>query len=254
MMARDGRILLVSTLLLALAAVATFVLPWAFPDAPVGVRDVVAAARGPAAWGAAVGLALWLAVRALGRVLSRRDARRAIAITRPAEGVATVIVLAFLFIATGGSVGSALLSLGLVAFALTLALQRPILSLAGWASVRFGGLFQEGDRIEVNGMVGDVLQVGIFKTSLWEVGTPSSPLPAGGASAPLRLTARVVHVANAVFLEHPVANATGDVSTVFDEFVVSVAYEADWRFAETLLREVADECLDASAHAEAAHQ
>jgi small-conductance mechanosensitive channel len=212
-------------------------------------------------WGGLVGLflgsvllilALMVAFRALNRRMARRAGPPVRSNMRALESTSAVLVAGFVAIAALGGLGNALVSLGLVGFGLTLALQRPILAMAGWATIRFGRLFTEGDRIEVQGIVGDVVHISLLKTKIWEIGSTHSPLPWGGAVSPLRETGRVVTLSNATFVEHPVANATEDTSYVFDEFAISVAYEADWKLAEGLLKEVGTKVINLDAHARAA--
>ncbi len=185
----------------------------------------------------------WIARRALvrGGHPSRRRALQSL------QGLALVVVLAVAAAGGAGGLGSALISVGIVGFGLTLALQRPILAFAAWGNIRFGRMFQEGDRIEVGGLEGDVLEIRLLTTRLWELGGPGSPTPG-------RPTGRVRIVSNALFLEQAVANATSDTATIFDEFVVTVAYEADLELARSLLRQAASKVVDLPTHQAAASQ
>lgn len=193
-----------------------------------------------------------LALRVARAGLARRGQGRAARALRPIEGVVAAVAIVAALAALTGNAGSALVSLGLLGFGLTLALQRPILSVAGWVAIQAARLFREGDRIEVMGIAGDVIEVNVFTTKLWEIGTSASPLPSGGASTPNRPSGRVVTLSNATFLEHPIANSTGDVSHIFDEFSVGVAYEADVDLARTILESCAAQVLDLAAHERAA--
>jgi small-conductance mechanosensitive channel len=197
-------------------------------------------------------LVLILAFRSLEARLRKREPGAYGANLRAIESTVAAVVGIFIAVSVMGGFSNLLVSVGLLGFGLTLALQRPILSVAGWASIRFGRLFSEGDRIEVQGIVGDVLDISLFRTRLWEIGSEKSPLPWGGSVSPLRETGRLVTLSNATFVEHPVANATADTPVVFDEFPVSVAYEADWRLAESLLRGVAAQVINLEAHGRAA--
>lgn len=206
------------------------------------------------AGGAVAAIVLLVAFAVLRAALRRRRMVGAVATLRPLEtGFAVVIAVGVVIAVFGGSTG-ALASVGLVGFGVTLALQRPILSMGGWVAIRFGRLFREGDRIEVQGIVGDVIDITLFQTRVWEIGSTQSPLPWGGAVSPLRATGRVVSISNATFLEHPVANATGDTSFVFDEFAVSVAYEGDWKLGKDILHRIGGEVIDPTAHAVASEQ
>lgn len=178
--------------------------------------------------------------------MRRRRIRAARSVGQLQAAVAIVIVVVLVAVLTS-DVSSTLISLGLVGFGLTLALQRPILAIAGWATIFFGGMFREGDRIQVGRLEGDVLAITMFTTRLWEIG-------AADTRSPGRPTARILTVSNAVFLEEPVANATSDTSIVFDEFAVTVAFEADMDLAKRLLQEVAHKILDPARHEESARQ
>lgn len=257
MATRGGRAIAGIAVVLTVLAVSAYVLEWAigqgFVAAGPNTRRFVALAfvflvAGLVSW------FLWAFFRTIDTRLRRHEGARATQALGTLEVVAAVVVAAVVVVVAGASFGTAVLGLGLIGFGLTLALQRPILSVAGWAAIRFGRLFREGDRIEVQGIVGDVLDVSLFKTRLWEIGSAESPLPWGGSVSPLRETGRTVTISNATFLEEPVANATRDVPFVFDEFTVTVAYEADWKLGERVLRRVAEGVIDVRAHERAAQR
>lgn len=253
MAARLGRPTALLTLALLVAAGASATYQWALRNdrlpeeinTPHEITLVLLA-------GALVAVVLHAVIRGAGAALQRRGAAGASLTLTPIETIVAILVALVVGIAVFADRGTALASLGLVGFALTLALQRPILSIAGWAAIRFGRLFREGDRIEVQGIIGDVVEIKLFNTRLWEIGSRDSPLRWGGHVSPLRPSGRIVSLSNATFLEQPVANATADIPYVFDEFVVTVAYEADWRLAERLLHDIAAQVLDLRLHAEAA--
>lgn len=180
-------------------------------------------------------LFLMVAFRGGARRIARRHGERDLRSLSALESVAALVVVIVLLALTFGSFAGTILSLGLVGFGLTLALQRPILAVGGWIAILFTRLFRVGDRIEVDKMHGDVLEINLFNTRLWEV---------DGATG--RPTGRVLSMSNAVFLEKPVANATADAPDVFDEFVVTVAYGSDVRAAEALLRGVGGTVIDAA--------
>ncbi len=182
---------------------------------------------------AAVTLALFVLFRAGSRHLLRGAHVRDLQSLSALETVTVVLVVVFLVAESFGSFTGTILSLGLVGFGLTLALQRPILAVGGWCAILFSRLFRVGDRIEVDKMMGDVLEIRLFSTRLWEVDATTG-----------RATGRALTVSNALFLEKPVANATLDVPQTFDEFAVVVAYGSDLRAAEALLRAVGAEVLD----------
>ncbi|MHB8604592.1 MAG: hypothetical protein ACYDCK_04990 [Thermoplasmatota archaeon] len=211
------------------------------------------AATWPVLLGATLaGVALLVVLRVAAAALTRRGATRADSAMRPLETLGTLAIVIVAVASLTGEAGSALVSLGLIGFGVSLALQRPLLALAGWVNIRAGRLVREGDRIEIMGVVGDVLEIGLFTTRVWEIGSAASPVAAGASVTLGRPTGRIVALSNASFLEHPLANATHDSAHVFDEFAVTVAYEGDLELARRLLRACGEEVLDRGAHEAAA--
>jgi small-conductance mechanosensitive channel len=56
--------------------------------------------------------------------------------------------------------------LGLIGAGLAVALREPLLSIAGRIAIFFGHMYTAGDRIEINKMSGDVIDVGFFYTRM----------------------------------------------------------------------------------------
>lgn len=82
-------------------------------------------------------------------------------------GVAGIIAL--LGVLTDQWVG-VLLSLGVVGFAITFALQQPLLSLLGWLYIMAKRPYAVGDRVRIGETKGDVIKVDFLVTTIWEVG------------------------------------------------------------------------------------
>jgi small-conductance mechanosensitive channel len=257
MAARAGRSLGILVVLLLALLAAALLLRWVIHEGlyDPGPTSQGLATRAPMlATAALLAGVLFLVFRAVGTRLLRHEGHNALAGLRALETLVAVAVGLAVAVTAFGTFSATVVGLGLIGFGLTLALQRPILSMAGWAAIRFGRLFREGDRIEVEGMVGDVLEVTLFKTKLWEIGSLHSPLKWGGTISPLRQTGRVVYVSNAVFLEKPVANATSELPYIFDEFVFTVPYEGDWRLATKILHNIAKREINPEHHAAAARE
>lgn len=119
--------------------------------------------------------------------------------------------------------------LGLLSAGLAIALKDPIANLAGWIFILWRKPFQLGDRVEVAGRAGDVVDVRLFAFTLMEIGE---------WVAADQSTGRLVHVPNAkVFLE-PVANYTASFPFLWNELSVRLTFESDWRKAKRILEEV----------------
>jgi small-conductance mechanosensitive channel len=125
-----------------------------------------------------------------------------------------------------------LLILGATSAGLAIALAPVIVSIAGWLLITSSNLFKVGDRIQLGGVIGDVTDVGILRTSLLEIGNWV------GAD---QLSGRVVTVTNAAVFKDPVFNYTQGAPYIWDEFTVPIAYGPHWEEAQsTMLDAVAD--------------
>jgi small-conductance mechanosensitive channel len=116
--------------------------------------------------------------------------------------------------------------LGLVAAGLAFALQEVIGSIAGWLSIIFGKPFSLGDRIESGGIHGDVVDIGVLRTTLMETGNWL-----GG----LQNTGRIVTLSNAFIFKEPLFNYSRMTRYVWDEVRVSIPYGEKWEEAKSIM-------------------
>ncbi|MFC7177419.1 mechanosensitive ion channel family protein [Halosegnis marinus] len=131
-----------------------------------------------------------------------------------------------------------LVSLGVVGFAVTFALQQPLFSLIGWLYIMLKRPYQVGDRVAIEGSKGDVVAVDFLVTTLWEINGDlvSTHQPSG----------RIVTLPNSVVLSSHVHNYSWEgFPYVWNELSIQVAYETDLAFARELMVETADDYLGA---------
>jgi len=125
--------------------------------------------------------------------------------------------------------------IALVAAGLVIVLREPVQDVAGFLFIMWRHPFRLGDRIAIKdatGVVkGDVIDQGLFKFSLMEIGEWVDADQSTG---------RVVHVSNhRVFIGH-VYNYTGGFKYIWNEVTVRLAFESDWRKAKVLLLDIAN--------------
>ncbi|MFZ1268941.1 MAG: mechanosensitive ion channel domain-containing protein [Anaerolineae bacterium] len=113
-------------------------------------------------------------------------------------------------------------ALGILAAGLAFALQEVIGSVAGWITIVSGKPFTIGDRIETGGIRGDVVDIGVLRTTLMEIGNWL-----GGDHN----TGRIVTLSNAFLFKEPLYNYSAHLPFVWDEIKVPVTYESDWKKA-----------------------
>jgi len=171
----------------------------------------------------------WLVDRASNRRRSH-DLRN---VLRLSLGIATTIAL--LGVLTEQWLG-VLLSLGVVGFAITFALQQPLFSLLGWIYIVVKRPYQVGDRVAIEGSKGDVVDVDFLVTTLWEINGElvSSNQPSG----------RIITLPNSVVLSSHVKNYTREeFPYVWNELTIQVSYETDLDYARTTMAAVADDYI-----------
>jgi small-conductance mechanosensitive channel len=174
-----------------------------------------------------------LAVRLLMRSANKRRAYNTRNVLRLAFGfVGTVATLAVL---TENWLGL-LFSLGVIGFAITFALQQPLLSLIAWVYITVKQPYGVGDRVRIDDAKGDVIGVDFLVTTLWEIN--------GELVTTNQPSGRVVTVPNSVVLSSNVVNFGGGGSAyVWNEVAVQVAYETDLDFAREVMAEEATDLL-----------
>ncbi|MCB1245805.1 MAG: mechanosensitive ion channel [Acidimicrobiia bacterium] len=118
--------------------------------------------------------------------------------------------------------------LGLLSAGLAIALADVFLDLAGWLFIMFRRPFKVGDRIEIDGTAGDVIDIRAFRFTILEI---RNWVDADQS------TGRVVHVPNGSLFKHPTANFTEGFFHIWHEIPILVTFESDWRRAEALIRD-----------------
>ncbi len=121
-----------------------------------------------------------------------------------------------------------LLIMGATGAGLAIALAPVIVSIAGWSLITWSRLFKVGDRIEIGGVTGDVVDIGIIRTTMLEIGNWV------GAD---QLTGRTVVIANSVVLKDPVYNYTTGCPFIWDEFTIPICYGPKWNRAQEVALE-----------------
>lgn len=119
--------------------------------------------------------------------------------------------------------------LGLVSAGLAIALQVPLVNLAGWAFILSRKPFSVGDRIQIGDHRGDVIDQRIFMFSLMEIGNWVDADQSTG---------RVVHIPNGKIFTEMLANYTSGFQYLWDEIPVLVTFESDWRKAKEILLKI----------------
>ena len=126
------------------------------------------------------------------------------------------------------------LAIGLLTAGITITLQELILSIAGSFYIFFVRVYKPGDRIEINGIKGDVIDIDSIYTTMMEIGQWVSSDNYSG---------RIVKLSNAFVFKGPVYNYSQDFPFVWDEFNLPIRYSSDIELAKEIVISVAQEKL-----------
>ncbi|MCB0695911.1 MAG: mechanosensitive ion channel family protein [Chitinophagaceae bacterium] len=126
--------------------------------------------------------------------------------------------------------GGLTIMFGVAGAGIAIALQEVIASVAGWLTIMFAGFYKTGDRVQVGGIKGDVVDIGVLRTTIMETGEWVDGDLYNG---------RIVFVANSFVFKEPVFNYSGEFPFLWDEIKIPVQYGSDYAQAEKILLDVA---------------
>lgn len=130
--------------------------------------------------------------------------------------------------------GGLTVAFGVAGAGVAFALQEVIASVAGWASITFGRIFKVGDRVQLGGIKGDVIDIEILRTTLMQIGE----WVAGD-----QYNGRIVRVSNSFVFKEPVFNYSGEFPFLWDEIRIPIKYGSDYAMARELIERVAEEVV-----------
>ncbi len=140
--------------------------------------------------------------------------------------VATIVAVVGLVQIWFGGGGGLTTYLGILSAGIAIALASVLENLAGWVFIVTRRPFRVGDRVEVEGRSGDVVDIRAFRFSMLEIGNWVDADQSTG---------RLVHVPNGKVFSTPVANYTEGFPYIWDELSVMVTFESDWKAAERIV-------------------
>ena len=166
--------------------------------------------------------------RRFGQADSRYRVRKFIAFS----GYATILL--FVFILFEDRLGRLSFAFGVVGAGVAVALQDVLASIAGAFSIGFSRLYAMGDRVQIGDTRGDVIDIGLLRTTLLETGNWVSKDMYNG---------RVVRIPNSAVLKGTVFNYSQGFRFVWDEIKVLFTTTSDCQFAREMLLRVANESI-----------
>ncbi len=130
--------------------------------------------------------------------------------------------------------GGITIALGVAGAGIAFALQEVIASFAGWLAIMFGGFYKPGDRVQLGGIKGDVMDIGVLRTTVMETGQWVDGDLYNG---------RIVLIANSFVFKEPVFNYSGDFPFLWDEIKIPIQYGSNYEKTTEILLQIGKEVV-----------
>lgn len=144
----------------------------------------------------------------------------------------TILLITLVF---SDKLGGLTVALGVAGAGIAFALQEVIASFAGWLAIMFGGFYKTGDRVQLGGIKGDVMDIGVLRTTIMETGQWVDGDLYNG---------RIVLIANSFVFKEPVFNYSGDFPFLWDEIKIPVQYGSNYQKATDLFVKIGKDVAD----------
>lgn len=151
---------------------------------------------------------------------------------RNAYYVVSIVLLGFIWFDKIGSVAT---FLGLVSAGIAIALQDPLVNLAGWIFITVRRPLKLGDRVQINDIAGDVIDVRFFQFTVNEI---NNWVDADQS------TGRIIHIPNGWVFKYPQANYNQGFPHIWNEIGVQITFESNWKKAKDLLDDIVKKHAD----------
>jgi len=122
---------------------------------------------------------------------------------------------------------SIITSFAIIGAGIAIALQDVVKDILGWMMIRQHRLFTQGQRVTIGNDTGEIIDIGVLRTRMLEVGIEGSPV--------LERTGKILSLPNSVVLTQHVINHSATSDFVRAEMHVTVTYESNWEKAEKIL-------------------
>jgi len=171
---------------------------------------------------------VYLVMLAIIRTVNRKisDLKRRHSARKATLYIATLLALVIISVMWIKDLSTFSVVISVIGAGLVVSLGDMFLSMAGWFIILFKRPFETGDRIEMDGVKGDVIDIRLFQTSLLEI---------GNWVREDQSTGRVVHISNSALFKKPLFNFTRGFEFLWDEIKVIVTFESNWKKAQDIM-------------------
>ncbi len=148
------------------------------------------------------------------------------------NGLSYLLIVTVVLFVYSDKLGNIGVTLGLAGAGIAFALQEVITSIAGWLSIMTSNSISIGQRVKVGEIKGDIIDIGVLKTTIMEVGDWIDGDLYNG---------RITHLANSFVFKDALQNYSADYPFLWDEITVPIRTESDYKLARKIFQEVANQ-------------
>lgn len=130
--------------------------------------------------------------------------------------------------------GGFTVAFGVAGAGIAFALQEVITSIAGWIAVTFSAYYHVGDRVQLGGIRGDVIDIGVLRTTIMQIGDWVEADQYNG---------RIVRISNSFVFKEPVFNYSIDFPFLWDEIALPIKHGSDRQLTRQIIQKAADEIV-----------
>lgn len=174
----------------------------------------------------------WLIRKSIDRRIKENSARYRL--KKTTRFASYVLIILLLIITFTSEIKYFTISIGLISAGIAFTLQEVILSVAGWFAIFGSNIYKPGDRIEINGIKGDVIDIGVTRTTLMEIGQWVKSDNYSG---------RIVQISNSFVFKGAVHNYSADFPFVWDEIDIPIKYGSDITLVNQIILDAAKKTL-----------
>lgn len=175
---------------------------------------------------------IWFVERTFRNILLRKihNPDRRYSVTKIFSSSIYILTALWIVVTVFAKYPSLITSLAIVGAGLAIALQDIVKDILGWGLILQHRLFSIGDRITIGNYTGEVVDVGVLRTRVLEVGIPPHSV--------LEHTGKILSIPNAYVLTLPITNHSTTSEFVNAELHITVTYESDWKKGRDILNKL----------------
>ncbi|MBU0591931.1 mechanosensitive ion channel family protein [Candidatus Micrarchaeota archaeon] len=159
-----------------------------------------------------------------------KDNRRKFELRKIISLLNSIIIIAAIITIWIPNPEAILVAYGLIAAAIAIALQDIFKNLGGGVMLLITRIYAVGDRVQINSLYGDVVDIGVFYTTLLET---------RGWVEGDQVTGRLTTIPNSCVLSGTINNYTKDHGFIWDEIWIPLTYDSNWNKAIELFSSIA---------------